>query len=223
MNLRRNNTILFERAKHAPYPCGTGRVENRIGYFSTQLLRSFARRRLLWYSGALVLWCTLLLAGCGYTAKTILPDNVKTIQVDIFKNNIDITKEVSAKDKYEVYRPNLEVDLRDAIVNRIFLDGNLKVAAKDSADAVLEGEILQYRKDPLRYQNEVVQEYRISLVCDIKLVRQKDSEVLFEEGNITGDTTYLTTGALQKTETSALNDAMLDLARRIVNKIIENW
>ena len=172
-------------------------------------------------SYALMFLCAL--SGCGYTAKTILPDNVKTIQVDIFKNNIDITKEVSAKDKYEVYRPNLEVDLRDAIVNRIFLDGNLKAAAKDSADAVLEGEILQYRKDPLRYQNEVVQEYRISLVCDIKLVRQKDSEVLFEEGNITGDTTYLTTGALQKTETSALNDAMSDLARRVVNKIVENW
>ena len=220
MNLRRNNKILFERVRHR---YSGGRVGNRIGYFSTQLLRSFARRRLLWYSGALVLWCILLLAGCGYTAKTILPDNVKTIHVDTFRNNIDITKEVSAKDKYEVYRPNLEVDLRDAIVNRIFLDGSLKVADKGFSDAVLEGQIMQYRKDPLRYQNEVVQEYRISIVCDIKLINRKDSKVLFEEENITGDTTYLTTGALLKTETSALNDAMSDLARRIINRIVENW
>ena len=220
MNLRRNNKILFERVRHC---YSGGRVENRIGYFSTQLLRSFARRRLLWYSGALVLWCILLLAGCGYTAKTILPDNVKTIHVDTFRNNIDITKEVGAKDKYEVYRPNLEVDLRDAIVNRIFLDGSLKVADKGFSDAVLEGQIMQYRKDPLRYQNEVVQEYRISIVCDIKLINRKDSKVLFEEENITGDTTYLTTGALLKTETSALNDAMSDLARRIINRIVENW
>jgi len=152
-----------------------------------------------------------------------MPDNIRTIQIETFKNNIDITKEVSAKDKYEVYRPNLEVDLRDAVVNRIFLDGNLKMADRESADAVLEGQIVQYRKDPLRYQNEVVQEYRISLVCDIKLINQKDSKVLFEEENITGDTTYFTTGALQKTETSALNDALLDLARRIVNRIVENW
>jgi hypothetical protein len=164
-----------------------------------------------------------LISGCGYTTRTLLPDGVKTIHVDIFKNNIDITKEVSAKDKYEVYRPNLEVDLRDAIVNRVFLDGNLKVADKGSADAVLEGQILQYRKDPLRYQNEVVQEYRISIVCDIKLTRQKDSRVLFEEGDITGDTTYFTTGPLLKTESSALNDAMSDLARRIINKIVETW
>jgi len=161
--------------------------------------------------------------GCGYATKTVMPDNIRTIQIETFKNNIDITKEVSAKDKYEVYRPNLEVDLRDAVVNRIFLDGNLKMADRESADAVLEGQIVQYRKDPLRYQNEVVQEYRISLVCDIKLINQKDSKVLFEEENVTGDTTYFTTGALQKTETSALNDALLDLARRIVNRIVENW
>ncbi len=165
----------------------------------------------------------IVMAGCGYTTKTILPDNVKTVHVDIFKNNIDITKEVSAKDKYEVYRPNLEVDLRDALVSRIFLDGNFKIADKDSADAVLEGQIMQYRKDPLRYENEVVQEYRISLVCSVKLINQKDSKVLFEEENITGDTTFFTTGTLQKTETSALNDAMSDLARRIINKIVENW
>jgi len=164
-----------------------------------------------------------LFSGCGYTTKTILPDNVKTVHVDIFRNNIDITKEVGAKDKYEVYRPNLEMDLRDVIISRVFLDGNLKVLDKDSADAVLEGQIVQYRKDPLRYQDEVVQEYRISIVCDIKLINQKTSKVLFEEENIAGDTTYFTTGALQKTETAALNDAMSDLARRIINKIVENW
>ena len=104
----------------------------------------------------LVSWCLgvlVTLSGCGYTTKTILPDNVKTIHVETFTNNIDITKEVGVKDKYEVYRPNLEVDLRDAIVSRVFLDGNLKVIDKGSADAVLEGRITEYRKDPLRYQN----------------------------------------------------------------------
>ena len=164
-----------------------------------------------------------MLTGCGYTTKTMLPDNIRTIHVETFENNIDITKEVGAKDKYEVYRPNLEVDLRDAMVNRVFLDGNLKTADMSSADAVLEGRITQYRKDPLRYQNEIVQEYRISIICDVKLISRKDSAVLFEEEGIAGDATYFTTGTLQKTETSALSDAMSDLARRIINKIVENW
>lgn len=172
-------------------------------------------------SCALVLLCTF--SGCGYTTKTVLPENIKTIHVDIFKNSIDITKEVSAKDKYEVYRPNLEVDVRDALVNRIFLDGHLKLASKESADGILEGEITQYRKDPLRYQNEVVEEYRISIVCDVTLISAKDNKPLFSEENITGDTTFFTTGSLQKTESTALNDALADLSRRIVNKIVEDW
>lgn len=165
----------------------------------------------------------LFFSGCGYTAKAILPNDIKTIHVEIFKNGIDIAKEVSSGDKYEVYRPNLEVDLRDAIINRVFLDGHLKVADKDSSDSILEGEITQYRKDPLRYQNEVVQEYRISLICNIRLVDSRDSKVLLEEKDVIGDTTYFITGLLQKTETEALNDAMSDLARRMVNKIVENW
>ena len=187
---------------------------------STKRLLRHSLRSFLAMTAVCFLW---VLAGCGYTTKTVLPDNVKTIHVDTFKNNIDITKEVSAKDKYEVYRPNLEVDLRDAVVNRIFLDGNFKAVDRQSADAALEGQIVQYRKDPLRYQNEVVQEYRISIVCDVKLINQKDSKILFEEENVTGDTTYFTTGPLQQTETTALNNAMSDLARRVVNRIVENW
>lgn len=165
----------------------------------------------------------IILGGCGYTTKSILPEDIKTIQVEIFRNNIDITKEVSAKDKYEVYRPGLEVDLRDAIVERIFLDGHLKLSSEETADAFLEGEVMQYRKDPLRYQDEIVREYRISLVCDFRLKKSKDSKVLLEEEGLTGDTTYFTTGSLAKSETDALKAAARDLARRIVNRIIENW
>lgn len=179
------------------------------------------RNKLL--SLSLVSCCLLLLSGCGYTTRTMLPADIKTIHVEIFKNNIDITKEISAKDKYEVYRPNLEVDLRDTVIERIFLDGHLKVSSGRNADAILQGQITQYRKDPLRYQDEVVTEYRISLVCDIKLIDSRNSEILLEEDNITGDTTYFTTGSLQKSETSALTDAMKDLARRIVNRVVENW
>lgn len=165
----------------------------------------------------------LVISGCGYSAKAVMPDNIRTIHVGIFGNNIDITKEVSAKDKYEVYRPDLEVDLRDAIVERIFLDGHLKIASENYADAVVEGEIIEYRKDPLRYQNEVVREYRISLVCDFRLKSLSGPKVLLEEKGITGDTTYFTTGSLEKSESEALKDAASDLARRIINRIVENW
>lgn len=200
------------------------RLRRKIDYadFLKRLHRLFKKRIfLLLCFYALMLLCTL--GGCGYTAKTILPNDIKTIHVALFKNEIDITKEVSINDKYEVYRPDIEVDLRDTIIKRLFLDGHLKVSSKDSSDAILEGEITEYRKDPLRYQNENVTEYRISLVCDIRLRDAKTSEVLLELKALIGDTTYFTTGSLQKSETQALNSATSDLARRIVNRIVENW
>ena len=165
----------------------------------------------------------IVLCGCGYTSKVVLPGDVDTINVEIFDNSIDITKEISAKDKYEIYRPDLEVDLRDAIIERLFLDGHLKISSSEDADAILSGAIIQYRKDPLRYQNEDIIEYRISLVCDITLRTRKDSDILLDTQRITGDSTYFTTGNLQKTETEALNETLQDLARRIVNRIVENW
>ena len=186
-----------------------------------------SRKNRIVYSslGVFLVFCAiLLLSGCGYTTRSsIFPRDVKTVHIEVFRNNIDITKEVSAKDKYEIYRPNLEVDLRDVIVDRIFLDGHLKVKAKEDADAILEGEIYQYRKDPLRYQNEDVTEYKISLVCNIRLKRSRDLEILLEHKGLTGDTTYFTTGALQESETQALNNTLQDLARRIVNRIVEDW
>ena len=176
----------------------------------------------------ILLWvCAVFLlsamGGCGYTTKVMLPSDIKTIHVEIFKNNIGITKEVSAKDRYEVYRPGLEVDVRDAVIGRIFLDGHLRLESYDKADSILEGEIIEYRKDPLRYQNENVTEYNISLVCDIRLKGLEDSNILLEEKSITGEATYFTTGSLQTSETTALNAAASDLARQIVNRIVENW
>lgn len=183
-------------------------------------MRLKRNKRCLWF---IVYGLLSLVAGCGYTARVILPDNIKTVHVELFQNRIDITKEVSVKDKYEVYRPNFEVDLRDALVNRVFLEGHMKIADKKSSDAVLEGDIIEYRKDPLRYESEIVEEYRISLVCNIRLVDSVSQKVLLEKNNVTGDATYFTTGDLQKTETEALTDAMSDLARRIVDDIVENW
>jgi len=182
------------------------------------------KRNRLYFIVFFSLWVFTSISGCGYTTRSVLPDNIRSVHVEIFRNKIDITKEISAKDPYEVYKPDLEVLLRDAIVERIFLDGHLKIASRDTADAILEGDILEYRKDPLRYQNEEVREYRLSLVVDFRLVRPGNPEqVLIEEKGIIGDTTYFTTGALQKSESEALKLATSDLARRLLNRIVENW
>ena len=43
------------------------------------------------------------------------------------------------------------------------------------------------------------------------------------ESNFVGETTYFTSGSLAKSENVAIQDALTDLARRIVERTIEDW
>ena len=83
---------------------------------------------------------------------------------------------------------------------------------------------MEFRQDPLRYtDNDEVEEYRINLVVNISLWDKKENKLIWGENNFTGDTTYFTRGSLAKSEDTAINDAIKDLSRRIVERTVEQW
>ena len=51
----------------------------------------------------------------------------------------------------------------------------------------------------------------------------KANELEWKEDAFVGDTTYFTTGATAKSEKTAIGDALKDLAKRIVERAVENW
>jgi len=164
------------------------------------------------------------LAGCGYTTRSIISDKFRTIYITPFINRIDITSEANAASKYRIYRPMVETDITRYVNNRFLFDGNLKPVKKELADLVLKGEVLEFRKDPLRYlDNDDVSEYRINLVVNISLWDNKEDKLIWQENGFTGDTTYFTSGPQAESEDSAVNDALGDLARRIVERTVEEW
>lgn len=174
--------------------------------------------------------CCLLpaAAGCGYTTRSMISDKYKTIYITPFVNRIDITREEYVANKYRIYRPQLETDVTRAVSNKYLFDGNLKPVKQEAADLVLKGELLEFRKDPVRYDdNNEVTEYRINLVVNILLLDRKGGNVLWTENNFTGDTTFFTSfhtvASERKDEGTALNDAIADLARRIVERTVEQW
>ena len=57
---------------------------------------------------------TLTACGCGYTTKSLLPSNYKTIYVDNFKNAIKITAEQSNERMYRGYKPGMEIKITKA-------------------------------------------------------------------------------------------------------------
>ncbi len=166
----------------------------------------------------------LAMGGCGYTTRSMIADKYHTIYIVPFVNKVDITSDADAGNKYKIYRPMIEMDITRAVTERFLLDGNLRPSKLQTADLTLKGEVTEFRKDPLRYtDNDTVEEYRINLVVNISLWDNKDNKLVWEEKGFTGDTTYFTTGSSAKSEGTALNGALKDLARRVVERAVEQW
>jgi len=162
----------------------------------------------------------LLVTGCGYTTRSALPENFQTIYVESFKNKIDFT----SQQRRSVYLPLLEVKVQKAIVSRFQFDGNLRVTKEDTADLKLIGDLVGYERDVLQYtDNDDVQEYRVRILVNLKMTDTQSGEVLWQENNFAGEGTYFVSGPKPGSESTAVSDAELDLARRVVDRTVENW
>ena len=165
-----------------------------------------------------------LVSGCGYTTKSLLPSNIKTIRVDNFKNDIKVEAEQSNLRMYRGYRPGMENDITRAVINKFLTDGTLRIANETTADLVLKSSLVDFKRDALRYDtNDNIEEYRIKLLVDMELTNNKTGLVMWREKGFAGETTYRTSGSRAKSETAAVGDAIDDLARRIVERTVEAW
>lgn len=168
------------------------------------------------------------IGGCGYTTRSMISDKFRTIYITPFVNKIDITRETDVASKYKIYKPLIETDITKAVINKFLFDGNLKPVKQANADLVFRGEVVEFRRDPVRYtDSDEVEEYRINVVVNISLWDNKENKVLWQENNFTGDSTYFTSFAPatveKKSDDAAISAAIADLARRIVERTVEQW
>jgi len=162
----------------------------------------------------------MVVGGCGYTTRSALPSHFSTIHIEAFKNSINYTEESGRT----IYFPLLEVKARDAVIDRFLVDGNLRTAEADAADLILRAELTKYSREALRYtDNEDVQEYRVRVTTSLELWDPRKREVVWSEPSFAGEATYFVSGTLATSEESAVANALVDLARRIVERTIENW
>ena len=189
-----------------------------------RMTTSALKRSVLRYAGFASLVVVFFLDGCGYTTRSLLPPNFKAIYVENVVNRINVTAEQTNLRMYRGYRPGMEVNLTKAIIDRYLFDGNLKVAPEGKADLILKTELVDYKRDALRYDaNDNVEEYRIKLIVNMDLVDAKTGNMEWKERGFAGETTYTITGSSAKSDEQAVADAMADLARRIVERTIEAW
>ncbi len=167
--------------------------------------------------------CGLFISGCGYTTRSAVLA-YRTIYIEPFINKINITKETDVASRYRTYRPAMESDITKAVKDRFLFDGNMRPANKEDADVFLKGELAEFRRDILRYtSNDEAEEYRLNIVVNISLWDNQSNTVIWEENSFTGDTTYFTRGPAAKAEDAAITDALKDLARRVVERTVEQW
>jgi Lipopolysaccharide-assembly len=166
----------------------------------------------------------LLLAGCGYTTRPGLPSELRTVYVAPFANKINLAKLPTNNDRFPIYRHAMETDLTNAVVDRYQFTGLLRPAKPDKADTRVDGELVEFRRDALRYNaSQQVEEWRLNLVVNLKFTDLTTGLVMWEETNFTGDTTFFALGANAESEEAALDRAITDLARRIVERSVEAW
>lgn len=167
---------------------------------------------------------TLAVCGCGYTTKSLLPSNYKTIYVGNFGNAIKITAEQSNERMYRGYRPGMEIKITKAVIDKYLMDGNLRIASPENADLILSAELVDFNRGGIIYNtNDIVQEYRIKLVVSMELTEARTGKTVWREPGFAGETTYRTSGSLEMSENAAIDAAIADLAKRIVERTIEAW
>lgn len=167
-----------------------------------------------------VAFLTTAITGCGYTTRSALPSSLRTIHVERFDNMVDYT----LSNERELYVPLLERDVQTVIVDRYLFDGNLRITEKGNADLILSGALVGFDRSELREaDNEDVEEYRIHISVNLSMFDATSDTVMWTEDRFTGEATYFVTGPNATSEAAAIDEALEDLARRIVERTIEDW
>lgn len=154
----------------------------------------------------------LLLSSCGYRLASYLPPDIASIAVPILKN--------------DTYQPGIEVPITNRIIIEFLRDGSLKIRKKRESDLLLLGRITEYARDVIAYDSEDTDEpieYRLNIGLRFILKDLRTNKVLWDTTDLTGTTTYFVTGHYSKTEEEALTDATEDLAKKVVEKVVEFW
>jgi len=150
--------------------------------------------------------------GCaGYQLGSSLPPDIKSVFVRTFIN--------------KCREPLIEIEATNATIAEFQKDGTLKIGRMEEADVILETTLNAITLEPLRYDRADVakpKEYRLIMSASFVLKRNASGKVI-GDGDCIGESTFMYGGNLASAKRSAMPKASEDLAKRIVEKVVEVW
>jgi hypothetical protein len=154
---------------------------------------------------------TLVLAGltgCGiYSFSPGGKSSIKSIAVTQFEN--------------ETIEVGLSTTMTDLVVNAFIMDGNLKVVSENEAEAVLQGTLSSYTREPHTFDEaDNVSRYAVRIVFGIVLKKGGGSDEEIWKQSFTSEGIYL---ADEEAEEDGQSRAAQKLVIDIINRTTKNW
>ena len=153
----------------------------------------------------------MVLAGCGYSLRGSLPEHIRTVAVPIFKNR--------------TLEPAVENFLTRAIVEAFSTNGRLRVVTPETADSILEGEVIGYDVQSIAFDPRLnIRQYRLIVTLNLKYTDVGGKRVVFERKNLQERADFLVPATVSETiarEASALRTAAADIARSVVSLTVD--
>ncbi len=151
--------------------------------------------------------------GCaGYRIGTMLPPHYQTVAVPTFENNSG--------------EPLIEIEATSAAIRQIQFDGSLGIAGMESADTILRVTLNDFSMRPIRFSDDrarLANEYRMEITAAMVLVDRVTGEVIVEASRLRGEAEFVVAGDLTSSKQTVMPEALSDLARRIVERMVEVW
>jgi hypothetical protein len=122
--------------------------------------------------------------------------------------------------------PDLQMTVTNAIIRRFNDDGTLEVNQDSNADSELDVTITNIQHTPIRSSTSdilVTAEYQLTIQGTATYVNRRLGRKIFENVDVSGNTTFFTQSDIQEGERQALPLAAEDLASNVVKLITEGW
>jgi hypothetical protein len=155
----------------------------------------------------------LLLAGCmGYQLGGGKPAGIETVSMAPVIN--------------QTAEPAIELQVTHALRDRIQFDGRLKlVDAGDFADGIIEVHLTRYEMTPIAYRGDkttMPQVYRLRITGKAAL-RRSDTGNIIATSETYGEATFPFQSDLTSAKRDALPAAATEIAKFMVDDLIEQW
>ncbi|MCF6150183.1 MAG: LptE family protein [Candidatus Kuenenia sp.] len=148
------------------------------------------------------------MGGCGYSSKSLLRSNVRSIYIPIFDN--------------DTFRRGYEFDLTRAVRDQVLLRTRLRIVDKEEADSILLGKISSVNENVLiEDRKDNIVESRVTIRADIRWVDTRTGRTIVERKNIKGTSEFIV--LRNESLTSSSDESFVKLAQSIVESMEEEW